>query len=128
MKKFLLLLAVIMITFTVSAQTGVVNIRMIKSVTLENGRTTKNAVDCRAQIDKKLSTVILYDSDMTIKLTYTADDYFEKDGYVSMSGTAVDHESREEVGIQIDFSQTDNYVIISLSTGDMSIAYIGKSY
>ena len=128
MKKFLLLLAVIMITFTVSAQTGVVDIRMIKSVTLENGRTTKNTVDFRAQIDKKLSTVILYDSDMTIKLTYTADDYFEKDGYVSMSGTAVDHESREEVGIQIDFSQTDNYVIISLSTGDMSIAYIGKSY
>ena len=117
-----------MITFTVSAQTGVVDIRMIKSVTLENGRTTKNTVDFRAQIDKKLSTVILYDSDMTIKLTYTADDYFEKDGYVSMSGTAVDHESREEVGIQIDFSQTDNYVIISLSTGDMSIAYIGKSY
>ncbi len=128
MKKFLLLLAVIMITFTVSAQTGVVDIRMIKSVTLENGRTTKNTVDFRAQIDKKLSTVILYDSDMTIKLTYTADDYFEKDGYVSMSGTAVDHESREEVGIQIDFSQTDDYVIISLSTGDMSIAYIGKSY
>ena len=128
MKKFLLLLAVIMITFTVSAQTGVVDIRMIKSVTLENGRTTKNTVDFRAQIDKKLSTVILYDSDMTIKLTYTADDYFEKDGYVSMSGTAVDHESREEVGIQIDFRQTDDYVIISLSTGDMSIAYIGKSY
>ena len=128
MKKFLLLLAVIMITFTVSAQTGVVDIRMIKSVTRENGRTTKNTVDFRAQIDKKLSTVILYDSDMTIKLTYTADDYFEKDGYVSMSGTAIDHESREEVGIQIDFSQTDNYVIISLSTGDMSIAYIGKSY
>lgn len=125
MKKLILMLAVIMITLTASAQRNYELIDVSKMVAVINN--TEKSQDCKILIGISMPNqrMVIKDYEET-RYEFTIHEEFKEGEYLVLEGYIKEVGKNKIYSLRIDNHFYNSVVIITMATSESGIAFIGK--